>query len=105
MIFYEDTKELILYTLRGMIIKIHQKHFGHHLLQICCSTNESVKFDIIFFAKIVQYVKMTIVFSDKMVAVALYFISEEFKIISIHKKNIDDVRTKGTHEKSRQKNI
>ena len=60
MIFCEDTKELILYTLRDMIVKIHPKNFGQHLLQICCSTNEFVKFDFIFFTKIVQYVKMEI---------------------------------------------
>ena len=37
-------------------------------------------------------------FLDNMAAVALYFISEEFNIICIHKKIIDDVRTKGTHK-------
>ena len=42
-------------------------------------------------------------FLDQMVAVALYFISEEFNIICTHKKIIDDVRTKGTHKNQPKK--
>ena len=86
-----------------MITKNPPKNFGQHLLQICCSTMTFVKFDINFFSKIVQYTKITIFFLDQMVAVALYFISEKFNIICIHKKIIDDVRTKGTHKNQPKK--